>query len=122
MECPGGAGTPRGRHRVKVDSPRCEAKASYASGAAMEGDTMPAPLERTRHPGIFKRGSRYVVVYRVDGAERWESARTLDAARRLTAKLADRDRGEFQEQSRLKFRTYAEEWVERYQGNGLRGF
>jgi hypothetical protein len=27
---------------------------------------------------------------------------------------ADRDRGEFQEQSRIKFRAYAEEWIERY--------
>lgn len=80
-------------------------------------------MEKTRHPGIYKRGSRYVVGYRVGGVQRWESARTLDAARRLkAAKLADRDRGELHEQSRVKFRAYAEEWIECYQGNGRRGF
>ena len=84
---------------------------------------MAAPMEKTRHPGIYKRGSRYVVVYKVDGVQHKESARTLDAARRLkAARTADRDRGELGEQSRVKFRAYAEEWVERYQGNGRRGF
>ena len=84
---------------------------------------MAAPMEKTRHPGIYKRGSRYVVVYKVDGVQKKESARTLDAARRLkAARTADRDRGELGEQSRVKFRAYAEEWVERYQGNGRRGF
>ena len=84
---------------------------------------MAAPMEKTRHPGIYKRGSRYVVVYKVDGMQHKESARTLDAARRLkAARTADRDRGELGEESRVKFRAYAEEWVERYQGNGRRGF
>jgi integrase len=84
---------------------------------------MPARMEKTRHPGIYRRGSRYVVVVKVDGRQDWEAARTLDAARRLkAAKLADRDRGELREQSRLRFRDYAEEWIERYQGNGRRGF
>ncbi|MGI9020500.1 MAG: site-specific integrase [Solirubrobacterales bacterium] len=84
---------------------------------------MAASMEETRHPGIFKRGSRYVVVYKVDGRQRKESARTLDEARRLkAARMTDRDRGEFQEQSRVKFRAYAEEWIDRYQGNGRRGF
>lgn len=84
---------------------------------------MAAPMEKTRHPGIFKRGSRYVVVYKVDGRQHKESARTLDEARRLkAARMADRDRGEFQELSRVKFRDYADEWIDRYQGNGRRGF
>jgi integrase len=84
---------------------------------------MSANMVKTRHPGIFKRGTRYVVVYRVDGRQRWESVRTLDAARRLKAsRMADRDRGELHAQSRVKFRDYAEDWVERYQGNGRRGF
>lgn len=82
-----------------------------------------AKMERTRHPGIFRRGSRYVVAYRADGVQRWESARTLDEARRLkAARTADRDRGELQGQSRVRFRAYAEEWIDRYQGNGRRGF
>ena len=31
---------------------------------------MAAPMEKTRHPGIYKRGSRYVVVYKIDGVQR----------------------------------------------------
>ncbi len=84
---------------------------------------MPAPMEKTRHPGIYKRGSKYVVVYRVGGRQRKESARTLEEARQLKrAREADRDRGEFQADSRLPFSAYALEWVERYQGHGRRGF
>jgi hypothetical protein len=46
---------------------------------------MAAPLEKTRTPGVFKRGSRYVFSYRVDGKQRWESCRTLEEARRAKA-------------------------------------
>jgi hypothetical protein len=46
---------------------------------------MAAKLEKTRTPGIFKRGSRYVFSYRVDGKQRWESCRTMDEARRVKA-------------------------------------
>ncbi len=84
---------------------------------------MPAPLERTAHPGIFRRGGRYVVVYRVNGRQRRETVRTLDQARRLKrAREADRDRGEFQSRSAVHFRDFLEEWVDRYHGNGRRGF
>ena len=31
---------------------------------------MPAPMKKTRHPGIYRRGERYVVVYRADGRQR----------------------------------------------------
>ncbi len=49
---------------------------------------MPARLEKTRTPGVFKRGSRYVFSYRVEGKQRWESCRTLDEARRAKAARA----------------------------------
>src|SRR5215210_7171159 len=79
-------------------------------------------LERTRHPGIFKRGGRYVVVFRdADGRQRKEFVRTLGEAQRLKAgRTADVARGEFHEQTRVRFRDYAEEWVERHRGR--RGF
>lgn len=78
---------------------------------------MAAPLETTRYPGIYKRGSRYVVRYRAGGRKRSEAVRTLEEARRLKrAREADHDRGEFQEQSRVSFREYGEEWIERHQG------
>ena len=35
---------------------------------------MAAKLEKTKTPGIFKRGSRYVFSYRVNGKQKWESA------------------------------------------------
>src|SRR5829696_9627223 len=78
---------------------------------------MAAPLERNRHAGIYKRGSRYVVCYRAGGIYRAESVRTLKEALALkAARTADRNRGEYQEESPLPFRAYAEEWVERHHG------
>lgn len=56
---------------------------------------MAAPLQKTRTPGIYKRGSRYVIVYRVDGKQRYESFRTFDQARRAkAARTTDMQRGE----------------------------
>lgn len=85
---------------------------------------MPAKLEKTRTPGIFKRGNRYAVIYRdADGRQRQESARTLDEARKVKAsRTAAVATGEFHAASRVRFREYALEWVERYQGRGSRGF
>ncbi|MGA2165912.1 MAG: hypothetical protein ABSH36_15800, partial [Solirubrobacteraceae bacterium] len=61
--------------------------------------------------------------YRVEGKQRWESARTLDKARRLRARRsASIDEGSYQPQTRERFADYALAWGERYQGNGRRGF
>jgi integrase len=80
-------------------------------------------LEKTKTPGIFKRGSRYVFVYRANGKQKWESARTLDEARRKKSERhTDVGRGEFEERSRLPLREYAEAWIERYLGRGRGGF
>ncbi|MDQ6803702.1 MAG: site-specific integrase [Actinomycetota bacterium] len=80
-------------------------------------------MVKTKHPGIYRRGTRYVVVYRVEGRQRKEFCRTLDEARRLkAARQTDIGRGEFHEQSRVSFGDYAAEWVERYRGRGRRGF
>lgn len=85
--------------------------------------TMSAGLEKTRTPGVFKRGSRYVFSYRVDGKQRWESCRTLDEARRAkAARATDIERGEFEQHFRITLHEYAREWIERYQGTGRRGF
>jgi integrase len=85
---------------------------------------MAAQFLPTRYPGIYRRGERYVFSYRDSGhRQRWQSARTLDEARRLkSAREADVARGEFQELSRVTFCEYAEEWVDRYQGRGRNGF
>lgn len=84
---------------------------------------MAAPLVKTKTPGIYKRGSRYVFSYRVNGKQRWESCRTLEDARRgKAARHTDIGRGEFEARSRVTLPEYLREWIERYQGRGRRGF
>jgi integrase len=84
---------------------------------------MAAPLIKTKTPGIFKRGSRYAVIFYVAGKQKKESARTYDEARRLKAsRQAAVASGEFHEDSRIKLLDYLGEWIERYQGTGRRGF
>lgn len=80
---------------------------------------MAAPT-KTDVPGVYKRGKRYLVSYRdQDGRQRWETAATKAEARRIKdARRAAVDRGEFAGPSKLTFREYAEEWIERHQGNG----
>jgi integrase len=84
---------------------------------------MAAKLEKTRTPGIFKRGSRYCFSYRVNGVQKWESCRTLDEARLAkSARTTDVQRGEFDGRSRVTLYDFANEWIDRYQGRGRRGF
>jgi site-specific recombinase XerD len=73
------------------------------------------PLERTDAPGIYRRGSKYVVVYRVAGRQRKQHADTMAEARAI--KLS-RD-GE----ARLLRRgptlhEFSLAWLDRYAGNG----
>jgi site-specific recombinase XerD len=85
---------------------------------------MAATLEKTRHPGIYKRGGKYVFAYR-DGnrKQRWESRRTLEEALRAKrARETDVDRGEHFEASKMAFDEYALDWIKGYQGRGRRGF
>lgn len=73
-----------------------------------------AKMQRTSTPGIYRRGSRYIIAYRAAGKQRWESFRTLDEARRAkAARVADIARGEFQERTTVTLHVYAREWVER---------
>jgi integrase len=90
---------------------------------------MAAKLEKTRTPGIFKRGSRYAFSYRVNGKQRWESCRTLEEARRAkAARQTDIGRGEFEERSRVTLHEFLigkdgePGWIDRYQGTGRRGY
>jgi integrase len=84
---------------------------------------MAAPLERTRTPGIYKRGSRYVFSYRVNGKQHWESCRTLEEARRAkSARQTDIGRGEFEAKSRITLHEFLRDWIERYHGTGRRGY
>lgn len=87
------------------------------------GELMAAKLEKTKTPGIYKRGSRYVFSYRVNGKQPWESCPTLEEARRAkSARVTDIGRGEFEQRSRVTLHEYLREWIDRYQGTGRRGF
>jgi integrase len=86
-------------------------------------------LARTRTPGVYKRIDGegrlvgYVCVFCVAGRQRKRHARTYDAARRLKREgETDRDRGQLQEFTAIAFLRYLDEWVERYRGQGRRGF
>jgi integrase len=80
-------------------------------------------LVKTSTPGIFKRGNRYVAVYRdPSGKQRKQSARTLAEARAFKATVAaDVRRGEYRELSRVSFADYAKEWCATYRGRTRRG-
>jgi integrase len=81
-------------------------------------------MAKTSTPGIYKRGGRYVVVYRdPSGKQRKEFAVTLAEARDVKAtRTADVRRGEFREFSRVEFADYAAEWIDTYRGRTSRGF
>jgi integrase len=72
-------------------------------------------LERTSWPGVYRRGSRYVVVYRADGRQRKEAVATLAQARELKlrrgAEEAERRRGP-------TLHAYALAWCDHYAGSG----
>jgi integrase len=76
------------------------------------------------HPGIYRRGGRYVVVFRdPSGRQRKRSCRTLAEARTVKSTLtADVARGEFRALSRVTFAEYAPEWLTGYRGRTRRGF
>lgn len=80
-------------------------------------------LTKTKHPGIYERGGRFVVVFRdPHGHQRKRSAKTLAEAKRVKASLTtDVARGEFRELSRLTFAQYVPQWVEMYNGRTDRG-
>ncbi len=44
---------------------------------------MVLPLEPTDVPGVYRRGSKFVVVHRVEGRQRKQTAGTLDEARAI---------------------------------------
>jgi integrase len=86
-------------------------------------------LRKTKTPGVFKRIDGdghvvgYVAVIRMAGRQRKRSARTYEAARRIKRESeTDRDRGELQDRTTIIFLRYLSEWVERYRGQGRRGF
>jgi integrase len=76
-------------------------------------------MERTNYPGIYKRGSRYVVVWRYRGRQHKESFRTLADAREAQGKR--RQSGEKRPHTRQTFEQYATAWLNSYRGRTARG-
>jgi integrase len=95
---------------------------------------MAGKLERTDTPGVFRRHRKgctgagrcscaYVIEWRAHGRKHTETHRTLAEAREAKrGHEADVARGEFAAAARETLHDYARSWVERYQGNGRRGF
>ncbi len=80
-------------------------------------------LKKTKVPGVYARGNRYVVTYRDrQGRQHKKFARTLSEARDLKATLrADVVRGEHRQLSSARFDEYAREWIHSYGGRTSRG-
>ena len=85
-------------------------RATHVSGGAAGHG---APLERTRYPGIFRRGSRYVVKWREGGRQRSATFRTLSEARAAKRRY---DAGDSRAEARVRFADYAADWVQTYRG------
>jgi integrase len=78
---------------------------------------MPA-LEKTRTPGIYRRGGRYVVVWRHRGIQHKSFHRTYEEAREAKGL---RQAGGGRPYSRVTFSDYFEEWIRTYTGRTARG-
>jgi integrase len=84
---------------------------------------MAARFEKTATPGIYKRGERYYATWTINGRTKKKACRTMKDARAHKAKMQSLvNSGEYQEESKEKFASYAADWIERYQGNGRAGF
>ena len=85
---------------------------------------MPKPsTTKTKQPGIYRRGEKYLYTYRQAGRQRWGTAGSLDEARRAKRQAeADVDRGELVELPTIRFGEYALDWVAHYQGRTANGF
>jgi integrase len=86
-------------------------------------DTDHRAFHPTRHPGIYKRGSRYVIRFRDhEGKQRSRSYGTLNEAKAGQDELrTDVRRGEYRPDTKQTFGQYAEEWKRTYKGRTGRG-
>ncbi len=85
--------------------------------------TQPTPDDRKMtpvegHPGIYRKGSRYVVTWKHRGKSRKSSHRTLSEAVRAKGRRAS---GHTEPVARQRFDDYARAWVESYGGRTRRG-
>lgn len=77
-----------------------------------------ATMVRTRYPGIYRRGNRYVVVWVHKGKQHKSSHATLAEAREAKGQ---RNGGDRRPVSRQRFDDYALAWLDTYPGRTSRG-
>src|SRR5436305_13909454 len=77
-----------------------------------------AKLVKTSTPGIYRRGSRYVVVWRHRGKQHKSFHRTYEEAREAKGR---RQAGDRRPASRARFEDFAPRWLEGYRGRTSRG-
>lgn len=79
---------------------------------------MAPKMEKTRTPGIYRRGGRYVVVWRHRGKQHKSFHRTYDEAREAKGR---REVGDRRPTSRESLEDYAARWLNTYRGRTSRG-
>lgn len=84
-----------------------------------DGKRRPPKMERTRYPGIFKRGSKYVVTWRYGGSVKKESFRTIGEAKAAQGRRRQQDGR--RPDTNERFEDYARRWMETYRGRTGRG-
>jgi integrase len=74
-----------------------------------------APLRRTTHPGVYRRGSRFIAVYRRGGRQHKESAPSFAEARALKLRREAEERAQ---RSGPLLAEHALRWAATYSGSG----
>ena len=77
-----------------------------------------AAMEKTRTPSVYRRGSRYVAVWRHRGRQHKSFHRTYEEAREAKGRRAA---GDSRPTSREAFEDYAREWLDTYRGERPEG-
>lgn len=82
-----------------------------------------APRQKTRYPGVYRRGASYEYIYRdARGEQRAGTEKTLDKAKKAKARKEDEARTGFTADTTLTLASYVLDVIERYQGRTSRGF
>jgi integrase len=76
-------------------------------------------MEKTKTPGVYKRGNRYVVTWRHRGKPKKEFFRTYAEAREAKGK---RNAGDRRPTTKVRFGSYFSNWIDTYAGRTARGF
>ncbi len=80
---------------------------------------MAVTMEKTKTPGVYKRGGRYVATWRHRGKQHKSFHGTYAEAREAKAQ---RTAGDKRPAAKVRFGSYFAEWIETYAGRTARGF